>query len=75
MNEFALLNLILASKAVEAPNGGKVLYHRSMPDKYICQNGYGDILIYSTVGAADIIVKADSEIKVAYANMIRRVEG
>ena len=75
MNEFALLDLILASKAVEAPSGGKALYHRSMPDKYICQNGYGDILIYSTVGADDIIVKADIAIQTAYTNMIRRVEG
>lgn len=75
MNEFALLDLILASKAVESPNGGKALYHRSMPDKYICQNGYGDILIYSTVGAEDEVVKANSRIQSAYTNMIRRVEG
>ena len=75
MNEFVLLDLILASKAVEAPSGGKALYHRSMPDKYICKNGFGDILIYSTVGARDIIVKANSQIQAAYANMIRRVEG
>lgn len=75
MNEFALLDLILASKAVEAPSGGKALYHRSMPDKYICQNYHGDILIYSTVGTKDIIVKADSQIQSAYTNMIRRVQG
>lgn len=75
MNEFALLDLILASKAVEAPSGGKVLYSRTMPDRYICKNCKGDILIYSTVGASDIIVKADSQIQAAYANMIRRVQG
>lgn len=75
MNEFALLNLILASKAVEAPNGGKVLVNKNLPEKYICKNYHGDILIYSTVGAKDIIVKADSTIQSAYANMIRGVEG